>query len=84
MVKLRLKRIGRRHCPCYRISAMEVRNPRDGRVLEELGSYDPMAKDESKQVTFKADRVQYWLEKGAVVTDTLKAILKKNGINVGK
>lgn len=84
MVKIRLKRMGRRHRPCYRISAMEVRSPRDGRVLEELGSYDPMAKDEAKQVVCKADRVQFWLDKGAVVTDTLKGILKKNGINVGK
>ena len=49
-----MKRMGRRHRPFYRINAMETRSPRDGRVLEELGYYDPLAKDESKQLELKA------------------------------
>ena len=82
MVKIRLKRMGRRHRPFYRINAMEGRNPRDGRVLEELGFYDPIAVDKEKQVKIKEDRVRYWLDKGATTSDTVKDLLKKNGIAV--
>ncbi len=82
MVKLRLKRMGRRHRPFYRISAMDTRCPRDGRVLEELGYYDPIEKDEDKQLTVKEDRVHYWLEHGAAMSDTVKQLLAKKGISV--
>ncbi len=80
MVKLRLKRLGRRHRPFYRISAMETRNPRDGRVLEELGFYDPIEKDEAKQVSVKIDRVKHWLSQGAQASDTVRNLLKKQGV----
>lgn len=80
MVKIRLKRMGRRHKPFYRISAMEIRNPRDGRVLEELGYYDPIAKDQDKQVKIKPERVQFWLSKGAQPTETVHNLLKKHGV----
>lgn len=81
MVKIRLKRMGRRHRPFYRISAMEIRNPRDGRVLEELGYYDPIAKDEEKQIVVNEERVLHWLGKGAIASDTVRDILKKKGIS---
>ena len=80
MVKIRMKRMGRRHRPFYRINAMETRSPRDGRVLEELGYYDPLAKDESKQVELKADRIRYWLDQGAQTSETVGNMLKKQGI----
>ncbi len=78
MVKIRLKRMGRRHRPFYRISAIESRNPRDGRTLEDLGHYDPVCKDQDKQVVIKDPaRVEFWLGKGAQPTETVKRILKK-------
>jgi len=84
VVKIRLKRMGRRHRPFYRITAMDIRCPRDGKVLEELGYYDPVAPQSDKQLNIKADRVRYWLEKGATPTDTVRDLLKKQGIAVGK
>ena len=56
MVRLRLKRMGRRHRPFYRLNAVDKRTQRDGKVLEQLGWYDPMSKDEAKQVHLNADR----------------------------
>ena len=75
-----MKRMGRRHRPFYRINAMETRSPRDGRVLEELGYYDPLAKDESKQLELKADRIRFWLDQGAQTSETVGNMLKKQGI----
>lgn len=72
--------MGRRHRPFYRINAMETRSPRDGRVLEELGFYDPLAKDESKQLELKADRIRFWLDQGAQTSETVGNMLKKQGI----
>ena len=74
--------MGRRHRPFYRIAAMETQSPRDGKVLEELGFYDPIATDEAKQVEIKAERVKHWLQNGAQPSDTVRSILKKNGIKV--
>ena len=81
-VKLRLKRMGRRHRSFYRLAAMESRNPRDGRVLEELGFYDPENRLEPQQVKINTERVKHWLSVGAVPTDTVRDLLKKNGIAV--
>jgi small subunit ribosomal protein S16 len=80
MVKLRLKRMGRNHTAFYRVSAMDIRSPRDGRVLEDLGTYDPQNKDAAKQVALKTERIQDWLKRGAIATDTVAALLKKAGI----
>jgi small subunit ribosomal protein S16 len=74
--------MGRRHRPFYRISAMDSRRPRDGRVLEELGYYDPLAKDEAKQVKINTERVKYWLNQGAQPSDTVGNLLRKNGVEV--
>ena len=82
MVKIRMKRMGRRHRPFYRINAMESRNPRDGRVIEELGYYDPLAKEGTQDVKLNKERIEYWLSQGAQASDTVRDILKKNGIQV--
>lgn len=79
-VKLRLTRMGRRHRPFFRINAVDSRTPRDGRVIEKLGHYDPIEKDATKQIVLNRDRVEFWLGKGAVPSDTVSEILLRNGI----
>ncbi len=79
-VKLRLKRTGRRHLPCYRLNAVDSRAPRDGRAIEELGLYDPLQKDPDKQINFKRERIEYWLSVGAQPTRTVADLLEKAGI----
>ena len=81
-VKLRLKRTGRRHLPCYRLNAVDSRAPRDGRVIEELGLYDPLQKDPDKQINFKRERIEYWLSVGAQPSETVANLLEKAGILV--
>ena len=81
-VRLRLKRFGRRHLPFFRINAVDSHKPRDGRVLEELGWYDPLAKTPDQQVSLKRERIEYWLGQGAQPSDTVRDLLKKNGIVV--
>ena len=79
-VKLRLKRMGRSNAPFYRLNAIDSRSPRDGRVIEELGHYDPRNKDQAKQFVAKIDRCQYWLSVGAVPSETVSSLLKKSGV----
>jgi small subunit ribosomal protein S16 len=79
-VKLRLKRMGRSHAPFYRLNAIDSRSPRDGRVIEQLGHYDPRNKDQEKQFVARLDRCQYWLSVGAVPSETVSTLLKKSGI----
>lgn len=79
-VKLRLKRMGRTHRAFYRVTAMESRNQRDGRVLEELGFYDPANKVVEQQLKLNPERIKYWLSVGAIPTDTVRNLLVKNGI----
>ncbi|MFQ5490849.1 MAG: 30S ribosomal protein S16 [Phycisphaerae bacterium] len=76
-VRLRLKRMGRRHRPFYRIAAMDSRAQRDGRVIEELGHFDPVEPDEGKQIVVKQDRIDYWLGVGAQPTDTVKKLIER-------
>jgi small subunit ribosomal protein S16 len=78
MVVLRLKRMGRAHRPFYRLGAMDKRNPRDGRVIEELGWYDPIAAGE--QIKFDTERVKHWLSVGAQPSDTVRDLLRKVGV----
>ncbi len=78
MVVLRLKRMGRRHRPFYRINAMDRRSPRDGRVIEQLGWYDPIAPDD-RQLSVKIDRVDYWLSVGAQPSSTVASLLRRVG-----
>ena len=77
MVKIRLKRFGRKNHPFWRINAVDHRSPRDGKVLEELGFYDPTLKEEGKQVVVDQTRVKHWLDKGAQPSDTVKQLLKR-------
>jgi len=79
-VKLRMTRMGRRHRPFFRINAVESRTPRDGRVLEKLGHYDPIEKDQAKQLVLNRERTEYWLEKGAIPSDAVSEILLRQGI----
>jgi len=79
-VKLRMARLGRRHRPFFRINAVESRNPRDGRILEKLGHYDPIEKDPEKQVVLNRERIEYWLGKGAVPSDSVSQMLLRHGI----
>ena len=79
-VKLRLKRMGRSHKAFYRLNAIDSRSPRDGRVIEELGYYDPRNKDQAKQFVAKLDRCRHWLDVGAVPSGTVSSLLKKSGV----
>jgi small subunit ribosomal protein S16 len=79
-VKLRLKRMGRTNRAFFRLSAIDSRSPRDGRVVEELGHYDPREKDQAKQFIAKLDRCKYWLDTGAIPSPTVSSLLKKSGI----
>ena len=81
-VKLRLKRTGRRNLPCYRLNAIDSRTPRDGRVIEELGTYDPLQKEPEKQISFKRERIEYWLSVGAQPSETVANLLERAGIAV--
>lgn len=81
-VRLRLKRMGRRHRPTYRLNAMDQRNQRDGRVIEELGFYDPCTKDETRVLKVNTERVAYWLSVGAQPTDTVRALLRRVGMDI--
>ncbi len=80
-VKLRLKRMGRTNGPFFRLNAIDSRSPRDGRVIEELGFYDPRNKDQSKQFVAKLDRCRHWLDVGAIPSETVSSLLKKNGLD---
>ncbi len=79
-VKLRMARMGRRHRPFFRINAVESHTPRDGKILEKLGHYDPLEKDAAKQIVLNRDRVEFWLSQGAVPSDTVSEILLRQGI----
>src|SRR5947207_9558346 len=79
-VKLRMKRMGRKNAPFYRLAAIDSRTPRDGRVIEELGYYSPREKDQAKQFVAKLDRCREWLDKGAVPSETVSSLLKKSGV----
>src|SRR4051812_1793087 len=79
-VKLRLKRMGRSNRAFFRLNAIDSRAPRDGRVIEELGHYDPREKDQSKQFVANLDRCKDWLDKGAVPSETVSSLLKKSGV----
>lgn len=77
-VKIRLARHGAKKRPFYRIVAADSESPRDGRFLETLGAYNPLA--EPAQVDLYSERVRYWLDQGAIPTDTVRSILKKQGL----
>lgn len=77
-VKLRLKRMGAKKRPFYRIVAADSKSPRDGQVIEEVGYYNPIA--QPAEIVVKEEAVLNWLSKGAIPTDTVRDIFKKQGI----
>jgi len=79
-VKLRFKRMGRSHVAFYRLNAVDSRSPRDGRVIEQLGYYDPQQPDKAKQFVADIDRCKYWLDTGAIPSETVSSLLKKQGV----
>ena len=78
MVKIRLRRLGKKKAPFYRIVVADSRYPRDGRFIEELGFYDPMKNP--VEIKVDADKTKEWLVKGAQPTETVKSLLKKSGV----
>lgn len=80
MVKIRMKMLGRKHRPFFRICAIDSRRPRDGRPIEELGTYDPMVRQTEKRFVVNKERVEYWLSVGAQPSERVWVILKKIGI----
>lgn len=78
MIKLRLRRMGAKKRPSYRIVAAESRFPRDGRFIEAIGFYDPLT--DPATITLKEDRIRHWLSNGAQPTDTVRDILRRHGI----
>ncbi|MGN1319997.1 MAG: 30S ribosomal protein S16 [Acutalibacteraceae bacterium] len=77
-VKIRLRRIGAKKAPFYRVVVADSRYPRDGRFIEEIGYYDPTK--EPAIVNIDAEKAKKWIGNGAQPTDTVKALLKKNGV----
>jgi small subunit ribosomal protein S16 len=80
-VVIRMKKIGRSHQSFFRICAMDKRQPRHGRPLEELGTYDPLVKDTDARARLKAERVDYWLSVGALPSEKVAVLIKKYGTN---
>jgi small subunit ribosomal protein S16 len=78
MVKIRLRRIGAKKAPAYRIVVADSRFSRDGRFIEEIGFYNPMR--EPAEITIDSEKAKKWLADGAQPTETVRSILKKNGI----
>ena len=78
-VKIRLKKMGRKHRPFFRVCAMDSRSPRDGRVIEELGTYDPMVPETDARAILKGERIDYWLGVGAQPTPKVGTLIKKYG-----
>ena len=78
MVKIRLRRMGAKKAPYYRIIVADSRSPRDGRCIEEIGTYDPLT--ESATITVDAEKAQQCIKNGAQPTDTVKALLKKANV----
>src|SRR5690554_1374329 len=80
-VRIRLKKMGRKHRPFFRICAMDVKAPRDGRAIEELGVYDPMVRETDARAILDGERIAYWLGVGAQPTEKVRVLIKKYGKN---
>ena len=77
-VKMRLTRIGAKKAPFYRVIVADSRSPRDGRFIDEVGTYNPLTNP--SEIKFDAEKTKTWLKNGAQPTETVKALLKKSGI----
>ena len=78
MVKIRLRRMGAKKAPYYRIIVADSRSPRDGRAIEEIGTYNPLT--EPAVITIDAEKAQTWIKNGAQPTDTVRTLLKNAGV----
>ena len=78
MVKIRLRRMGAKKAPFYRVVVADARSPRDGRCIEEIGTFNPLT--EPATVNIDVEKAQTWIKNGAQPTDTVRALLKKAGV----
>ena len=78
MVKIRLRRMGAKKAPYYRIVVADARSPRDGRCIEEIGTYNPLTQPAT--ITVDAEKAQTWIKNGAQPTDTVRGLLKNAGV----
>ena len=78
-VRIRMKKLGRKHRPFFRICAIDSRAPRDGKVIEELGHYDPLVKDTDARAILNGERIAYWLSVGALPSENVQVLIKKYG-----
>ena len=78
MVKIRLRRMGAKKAPFYRIVVADARSPRDGRCIEEIGTYNPLTQPAT--ITVDAEKAQTWIKNGAQPTDTVRSLLKNAGV----
>ena len=78
MVKIRLRRMGAKKAPYYRVVVADARSPRDGRCIEEIGTYNPLTNPAT--ITIDVEKAQTWIKNGAQPTDTVRALLKKAGV----
>ena len=76
-VRIRMKKMGRRHRPFFRVCVMDARKPRDGKSIEEVGHYDPMVRDKSQRIKLNMDRIDYWMSVGAQPSEKVAALIKK-------
>lgn len=81
-LKIRLRQQGRTNCITYRLVVADARSPRDGKYIEMLGWYNPHQTELEQSLLVKADRVQYWLDQGAILTETLESLVKKAAPNL--
>jgi len=80
-VRIRMKKMGRKRQPFYRICAIDGRAPRDGKVIEELGYYDPLVKETDARAILDGERIDYWLGVGAQPSEKVRVLIKKYGAN---
>ena len=78
--RIRLRRVGRKGIPLYRIVVTDRQAPRDGRFVATIGTYDPRAKAAADKVSLDTDQARAWLEKGATPTDTVRSLLERAGL----
>ncbi len=80
-VRIRMKKMGRKHHAFFRICVMDSRVQRDGRAIEEVGFYDPMLPDKARRVTLNLERIDYWISVGAQPSEKVNALIRKVRMN---
>ena len=76
-VRIRMKKLGRKHRPFFRVCVMDARSPRDGKAIEEVGTYDPMVPDKAKRVKLDLERIDHWMGHGAQPSHKVGVLIKK-------